>query len=382
MSGLVASPRVAVVVSHPIQYFTPLFTRLTQRARMDLTVVYGNDAGLRPAFDAGFGREVTWDLDLIGGHKHVFLSRGPRALGAVRPTGFMRLAGVLRRQDVVVVHGYSTPLTAAALLLCLIHRVPYLLRSDTSTLKRRAWWDPRRWWISLVVARSAAVLASGSRNAAVYGALGARRLVHAPFTVDVDRFRREADRAKADRDGLREGLGMPADAKVALFAGKLAEHKRPQDLAEALALTRHDVHALFIGDGPMASRVTSVAPESVTVAGFANQSEMPRLLAAGDVFVLPSSQEAWGLGVNEALACGLVPVVSEDVGCAPDLVEGTGVVYPTGDVRALAEAIDMALDKVGGAEFAQRQSEFLERYSMEACAAAYEEALSGCLRSR
>ena len=55
----------------------------------------------------------------------------------------------------------------------------------------------------------------------------------------------------------------------------------------------------------------------MTFAGFRNQSELPRYLAAADVLVLPSDAgETWGLVVNEAMACGLPAIVSRAAGCA------------------------------------------------------------------
>ena len=57
--------------------------------------------------------------------------------------------------------------------------------------------------------------------------------------------------------------------------------------------------------------------------GFVNQAELPGWYGCGDVLALPSGREPWGLVVNEGMACGLVPVVSEAVGCAADLVEGS-----------------------------------------------------------
>ncbi len=78
------------------------------------------------------------------------------------------------------------------------------------------------------------------------------------------------------------------------------------------------------------------------MAGFQNQRRIAATYAAADALVLPStSGETWGLVVNEAMACGLPVIVSDQVGCAPDLVleDETGFTYPCGDVAALAERV-------------------------------------------
>jgi glycosyltransferase involved in cell wall biosynthesis len=80
--------------------------------------------------------------------------------------------------------------------------------------------------------------------------------------------------------------------------------------------------------------------------GFVNQSELPAVYASADVLVLPSDgQETWGLVVNEAMACGIPAIVSDAVGCGPDLIEPglTGATFPLGDVAALASAIERVL---------------------------------------
>ena len=79
--------------------------------------------------------------------------------------------------------------------------------------------------------------------------------------------------------------------------------------------------------------------------GFRNQKEMPRIYSLADVVVLPSETETWGLVVNEAMSCGVPVVVSDKVGCAPDLIVPgvTGYRFPVGRVPALAEAMEKAL---------------------------------------
>jgi len=73
---------------------------------------------------------------------------------------------------------------------------------------------------------------------------------------------------------------------------------------------------------------------------------MPAVYAAADVIVLPSDGlETWGLAVNEAMACGLPAVVSDAVGCGPDLVEQgvTGAVFPVAQIALLAAAMEAAI---------------------------------------
>ena len=87
--------RIAAFMSHPIQYFTPLWQELSTRPGISLRVHYFSRQGLEHSLDAGFGRSFAWDIDLRAGHDHRFLPRRwptrdpldhtPRALNADHP---------------------------------------------------------------------------------------------------------------------------------------------------------------------------------------------------------------------------------------------------------------------------------------------------------
>jgi glycosyltransferase involved in cell wall biosynthesis len=166
----------------------------------------------------------------------------------------------------------------------------------------------------------------------------ADRLFFSPHCVDNDAFAAAAAASRA-----------PARRRI-LFVGKLIARKRPSDLLRAVArLGGHAAEVAFAGSGELEAELRQIAADASLHAeflGFVNQSELPAVYAAADLLVLPSDgRETWGLVVNEAMACGLPAVVSDAVGCGPDLVEpgATGAVFPLGDVAALAAAIESVL---------------------------------------
>jgi glycosyltransferase involved in cell wall biosynthesis len=176
------------------------------------------------------------------------------------------------------------------------------------------------------------------------------RLFFTPHFVDNEFFATRAHEARASGQSarVRAALGIPDDATVFAFAGKLIEKKRPADLIRALMIARQSgsqAWGLVIGSGPLQPTIEALVHDlaaPVRFAGFRNQSELPTYLAAADALVLPSdARETWGLIVNEAMACGLPAIVSSAAGCARDLIdEGrTGFGFPVGDVGALANAL-------------------------------------------
>lgn len=336
--------RLGVVVDHPIQYFSPLFDELTRRARVDFCVAYGNDHGLREAYDAGFGTSHSWDIDLTQGHQHEFITTGTRS-HVKNLRAFPKILRFVKNREVLVIHGYADPVSLAAVVCAVVTRTPYLLRSDTSVRNRYPQWDPRHWVPRAVSRLSAGGLSAGSRNETIQRDLGVPQVYFAPFSVDNSRFALGERRRISDHDGLRAQWGLDATQPVIGYCGKLVEHKGIDDLVAAIRDLAGAAQLFLIGDGPLREYLESEAIPQTVISGFVNQSRMPEALAACDIIVLPSYTEPWGLAVNEAMAAGCFPVVSDAVGCAPDLVQDVGIVFPAGDREALSKALRAALDR-------------------------------------
>jgi glycosyltransferase involved in cell wall biosynthesis len=140
-------------------------------------------------------------------------------------------------------------------------------------------------------------------------------------------------------------LGITSDQCVLLFAGKFEPKKRPIELMRAVQTSpNRRLMLVMVGGGELGQEVKSIAnsdPDRFRLLPFQNQSRMPVVYRLGDLFVLPSAfGETWGLAVNEALACGRPVLVSDRVGCAPDIVnEAVGKVFSWSDASSLTRAI-------------------------------------------
>jgi glycosyltransferase involved in cell wall biosynthesis len=162
--------------------------------------------------------------------------------------------------------------------------------------------------------------------------------------------------ARPNREELRRSLNLDFGRPIILYAAKLIDVKRPQDLLAAYQLLcgdnikKPEPYLLFVGDGvlrlTLEAQAQAINYQSIRFLGFRNQSEMPAIYDLCDVFVLPSNFEPWGLAINEVMNAGKAVVVSDRVGCAPDLVrEGqNGRIFPVGEITALAEAISFCID--------------------------------------
>jgi glycosyltransferase involved in cell wall biosynthesis len=365
-------PRLGVLATHAIQYQAPLYQELSRRSVVDLEVAFLSERGARPYRDPGFGVTLAWDIDLLGGYRWTSLSANSPAAVAQRPFALSRW---IRRQDIVVIHGHANPEMLLAAAACRALRVPYLLRGEAHPQTAAASWRrlARHALASFVVSGAAGALPIGRLNAAFYDRYGSVPQFWAPYSVDNDRFAAAADAARAWRARRLASLGLDPDRPTAVFSGKLTPRKRPLDAVRAVGLCDGKLNLLVLGDGPLRDDVRCFeARLPVRCAGFVNQADLPGWYAAGDVLVLPSQGEPWGLVVNEGMSCGLVPVVSDAVGCAPDLVDGVGEVVPVGNVEELAAALLRASRDAAARREAVRGR--LARYTITETARGYEQA--------
>jgi glycosyltransferase involved in cell wall biosynthesis len=374
-----------VVATHPIQYQAPLYRHLATSDVIHLRVVFVTDFGMAQSFDPGFGQSLAFDVPLTDGYEHTFLTKGctqQRGRWSPPPPG---LVSHLSPEDcdVVLVHGYSSVPSWATCTAATARGIPYMLRGDTSWESDAARPATRRWakrqLIGPLMRRAGACVAIGSSNRRFYQSYGVAedRIVMAPFSVDTDRFARQGAEGRARRTAMLRAQGLDPALLTLCFAAKLQPHKRPFDVLAALGRMTTPANLIIIGDGPLRRAVTEAAARFPTarVLGFVNQSAIGRWFGASDVIVLPSEVEPWGLVVNEAMAAGAVPVVSSAVGCAADLVRGCGIVYPVGEVAALADGFDRLAADPQALATAQITSRVIsDKHSLAASARGYEEA--------
>jgi len=152
-----------------------------------------------------------------------------------------------------------------------------------------------------------------------------------PNAVDLTKF------YKRDKEEMRKKYGLPKNRKLVAFVGRFMTHKGPLRVLNAIKdLT--NVGALFIGSGPQEPHGSSVVfKESVP------SYQIPELLSAADIFVLPTQREGSCNAIAEAIACGL-PIVSSNI---PEVVDqcnpSFSILVDPLDINALKTAIDSIL---------------------------------------
>lgn len=377
--------RLAVINSHPIQYFAPLYAYLNKQAELDVTVLYCSDYSIRGAVDPGFGRVVAWDIDLLSGYNAVFLGSRARSrtpggfFSLICPEIWAELHG--GKYDGVVIHGYGFAAYVLGLLSAWHARVPIFFRGETHLgLTRRRWKQALRDGLMALGSRYVSgYFAIGSENQVYYRSLGIPddRIFHVPYTVDNKRFIAAASLSPERRSAVRSRLGISADTVVVLYASKLMPRKHPDDVIRAIASLRAaglDATALIVGTGEMEHTLQQLArdleTDGVIFAGFVNQAELPEVFAASDIFVLPSEDEPWGLVINEAMCAGLPILAGRGVGAAPDLVVDNvnGFRITADDAKSLADTLrPLILDKSLRQKFGSESLRIIGQWSFREC---------------
>lgn len=383
--------RVALFATHPIQYQVPWFQHLSKVSDLDLRVFYGM---LPDATQQGVGFDVgfQWDIPLLEGYRwkqlHNSASRpGPGTfLGCSAPD--IRQVLTDWRPDVALLTGWQSRMLLQAWWACVQLGIPRIVRGESSHLARRSAWKRFGHWIWL--RGFDRFLAIGKGNREFYRKAGiADAYIHdCPYFVDNQRFVANAAAFRSQRAILRRNWGVPEDSICFLFSGKLIEKKHPLDFMHALgraACKGAQVHGLVVGAGELMEPARVLAQQErlpLSFTGFLNQREIARAYVAADCLVLPSDAgETWGLVVNEAMACGLPAIVSDQVGCGLDLVHEneTGAIFPMGDVTALANRIaEFAADPDGLIAMGRRARQLvLTHYSVERAVAGTLSAIEG-----
>lgn len=354
--------RVAVVVSHVIQYYAPWFREIARIPGIHLRVFFCRRWGVEKYFDAGFGAEVRWDAPLLDGYEYEFLP----VQGDANARGFWNvdcpaIGQALERfvPDLVQVFGYGIRANWRAARWAKRRGKPMILFSDSNVSAPRAAWKraAKQIFVRQFYRYVDGAFCVGDNNRNYHRQYGVpeERLFDGGFPIEVERLRRAAGDPEAARSEIRARYGIADDAFVVNVSAKYIALKRQIDVlaaVHALAQQGNAPWALLVGDGPDRPvleefcRINGV--RNAVLTGFINQSEIGRYYAASDVVMLASSSEAYGIAVAEGMAFGLPAIVSDRCGCIGrnDIARpGTSaLVYPCGDCDAAGAALRHLLE--------------------------------------
>lgn len=336
--------KVAVVHQLPAPYRLPLFHRLLADSTLEVRMFFTDrQAPNRPTWAVGNLPSDSRVVRLPEIAIPIFEKRGD--ILRVN-TGLSKVFGW--KPDVVLVYGHNELTSMLVALMCIVKRVPYAFFAEISN--SRDWSVLRKVSLipmSLLVRRAAVLVPASESCRSFYSYLGGRdeRMNLIPCVPDVEMLRSRSQELAGRRDSLRSDAGLN-DRFVALFVGRLVEHKGIMDLMQAIAevmMKDPKVVVLIVGYGPLEGYVRAECakmPENARYIGFVDDNRLLELYSMADLHLMPSWDEPYGVVCAEALALGVPSVVTDTSGCV-DLVRSgfNGFVIPPRNPRAIAESI-------------------------------------------
>jgi glycosyltransferase involved in cell wall biosynthesis len=287
--------------------------------------------------------------------------------------------------EIIIVSGYSQPSSFLAMLYAKLFAKRLILWCE-STGNDQRYNHPlkdayKRWFVR----NCTQYLVPGKASFEYLTLLGAEgpKIYIAANAVDNDFFADACAKNRDRRGEFKQRKGYPE--KIILYVGRLIEEKGVLDLLKAfqsLSCNYRNLGLVLIGSGKGEERFRDFCAEqnikNVFFEGFVHQDELPAYYAAGDVFVLPTHSDTWGLVLNEAMASSLPVVCSDVAGAACDLIKNAenGYIYEKGSIAELTEALNKTLDS-SKESFGAKSYEIIQGYSPEKCASGFLRAITG-----
>jgi glycosyltransferase involved in cell wall biosynthesis len=380
--------RLAIIITHPIQYYAPVFALLSNIEGIKIKVFYTWEKEAAK-FDRDFGKEVEWDIPLLDGYDYSFVSNGKnmgRRFWDVKNPGLNAAIEDWKATSVLVIGwNYRSHLKA---MFYFKNRVPVLFRGDSTVLDETKGVKTRlrRIFLKFIYRKIDYALYVGTANKKYFLQHGIKesQLVFAPHAIDNKRFSDLSKEQEAFIINTRASLNIGEDCITIIYCGKLSAKKNPLLLVDTFKKTGNKkLHLIIVGNGELEESVKNEIAENdrIHMLPFQNQTIMPAVYRLGQIYCLPSRGpgETWGLGVNEAMACGLAVLVSDKVGCAYDLIEKgvNGYIFDSGNTNDLLQKLSLlAQDKNRLTEMGKASLKIIQPWSFECIVSALNQVIN------
>ena len=354
--------KLAIIVSHPIQHFSPQYASLAKHPDLQVKVFFASALGMKKYIDPDFKTEISWNNLLLDQYDHVFLN-GETAIPSDKDLDAPSLDAALEEfnPDVMIIYGYFQQFQRRAWRWAKRKKVKLAYISDSERNQQR---NPVkeiikypfiRWYFSPV----SAFLSVGDANEAYYKHYGVpdNKLVRMHFSIDIGAYEKAYSRKEELASELKKKYNLQDSRILISTVGKLVPWKRQGDIIDALKLLEDrgiEMDLAMIGSGAMESawkeKAKTLRRSRVFFTGFVSPEELPAYYAASNMYIHPASIEPHSLAISEAIYMGCPAIISDRCGSygpTDDVQEGrSGFVFQCGNIPDLAKKIEqLALDE-------------------------------------
>ena len=343
MSSNTKQIKIRYILSHPIQYQTPLIQYLVGK-KIDLFVNYRSNISIKKFYDPGFKKKIKWDVNLMKGYQSKFLTYiGPNKTSSLYPLT-TEIFSILRDKQykIIWLHGIKTWYNLLIIILSPFYNKKILVRDETWKFsKQRSLLNKiyNKFFYFIIDKFVDFFLSIGTANKLYYieNNISKKKIASVPYVTNNKFFSKNIKQIKTKL--------------VFLYAGKINKERKGIDLLLQAIHYLHNKNLLnniefnIVGDGEMKSYLDNYIKENnfshTRSFGFQNQTQLSKHYQNSHVYIMPSRIEPWGLGVNEAMAAGNAILCSDKVGSKFDLVKNNknGRCFKSGCHRSLAKEI-------------------------------------------
>lgn len=368
--------KLAIVTTHPIQYYAPVFKLLAKECELKVFYTWGENS-MQEKLDPQFNQVFKWDIPLLEGYTYHFTENRAKNKGSHHFKGIINPHLIEEinsfKPDAILVYGWAYH-SHLKVLRHFKNKNPVWFRGDSTLLDDKPDFKAilRKLFLKWVYQNIDAAFYVGDANKAYYKKIGLKeqQLIFAPHSIDNERF---SQNHALEAQKLRANLGIADHEILVLFAGKFEPKKDPLRLLKNfLAVNINATHLLFVGNGILAEDLKQMAKgyNHIHFMDFQNQSQMPIIYHAADLFCLPSAGpgETWGLATNEAMAAKKAVLLSNKVGCTANLVKAkfNGDVFKAQDDTDLQQKLISLLNsKEILFEMGKKSFQIIQNFSFE-----------------
>lgn len=352
-------PKVAIIISHPIQHFCPQFVNFAKNKDWKTKVFFASAAGVQPYIDSNFKREIQWgglNLELF---EHEFLNNG-KILPVNTKLDALNLANRLDKfkPDAVLVFGYTQKLQRRAYKWAKKNNKRIFYFGDSELHHQRSLYKSflKRFLLKKYFKNIYAFITIGDANEAYYRYYNVPddKMFRSAYPIDVNAFEEAYKNKKRLNDELRNQLSIAKNEFVISVVGKFVPWKRQVDIIRAIEILEKDfnnIRLLMIGTGEMEeawkSEAEKIRNNKIIFTEFVNSVDLPKYYAATDIYIHPAEIEPHSVAISEAIYMGCPILISDKCGSYgpnDDVQNGyNGFVYRCGDILELAKKIKLLL---------------------------------------
>ena len=314
--------KILYLLSHPIQYQSPLIKSISSTKNIKLKVLYESHFSLKKYYDKEFNKIIKFDVDLIKGYESNFINK-KKKINIFQY--FIAVKKIINqfKPDFIWIHGYETLRKIVIIILCKSLNIKVLVRGESNLIDQgRLYLFSRFFFFNLIDFFVHKYMAIGKKNYDFYRKFVKKdKISFFPYVVDNSYFQRKVSTSKIN--DLKNKFKIKKNSLVFLYSGKIISKKNVKILLKSFVELKIKNSFLFIvGDGIELNKLKNeFNQKNIIFTGFVNQSQLIIYYNLSKIFVLPSKYEPWGLSVNEAMNCNNALLLSSNVGCGADLLK-------------------------------------------------------------